>query len=351
MTFLVLSLPRSRSFWLSRFLTYGEWACGHEELRHMRSLDDVTAWFSQGCTGTAETAAAPFWRLIGENVRIVTVRRPVKQVVDSLMNLPGLVFDRARLEAAMRRHDRKLDQLEARIPGLLSVTFDELNDEETCRRVFEHCLPYVHDHEHWARLAPLNQQCNMLALMRYQAAYAPTMEKLGKIAKHQMLSRLAVREPVTANGMTIQTEDFETWLRDAPALFDEHLVGVGEAPEDWAKKNIPLMRTLYDAGCMQIMTGRSNGRMFGYLMTFITPSMTSKSVTTATNATFYASPDAPGLGLKLQRASLKALKERGADEVFYECGARGSGPRLSTMYRRLGAQEHGQVYRLQLTEH
>ena len=39
--FVVLSLPRSRSYWLSRYLSYGGWHCGHEEIRHARTLSDV----------------------------------------------------------------------------------------------------------------------------------------------------------------------------------------------------------------------------------------------------------------------------------------------------------------------
>lgn len=347
---MIMSLPRSRSAWLARFLTYGEWVCGHEELRHLRTLDDVTTWFSQGCTGTAETAAAPFWRLIPENVRIVLVRRPVGQVVDSLLALPGLTFDRAGLEVLMERHDRKLDQIATR-RDVLSVNFDDLADEATCAKVFEYCLPYGHDPEHWARLAPINVQCHMVGLMRYAAAFGPALEKLGKVARHTILTRLAVKEPVSVDGMVLGTEDFDTWLKDAGHLFDEHLIRVGEAPGDWERKNIPLMRRLYEAGAMQITTARSNGRMFGYLMTLISPSLTSESLTSGSNTTFYASPDVPGLGLKLQRAALKALKDRGIGEVFYEAGQRGDGPRLGTMYRRLGATEHGQVYRLELTEH
>lgn len=349
--FLVLGLPRSRTTWLSKFLTYGDWSCGHEELRHMRSLDDVTAWFSQECTGSAETAVAPWWRLIPDDVKIVTVRRPVADVVESLMALPGVQFDRAVLEKTMAAHDRKLDQIEAR-RSVFSVRYEDLANEAACAAVFQHCLPYVHDHAHWAALAPVNVQCNMPALMRYMRAYQPALEKLGKIAKHRTLTRLAIQEPVLSDGMTLQTESFDDWLAGAGHLFDEHLVQVGEAPGDWHAKNIPLMRKLYDAGAMQIMTARSNGRMFGYLMSLIAPSLTSESVLSGSNLTFFASPDAtPGLGTKMQREALRKLKERGVDEVFWECGLRGSGPRLSTLYRRLGAAEHGQTYRLQLTEH
>lgn len=350
MTFLVLSLPRSRTTWLSRFLTYGDWSCSHEQLRHLRSLEDVDAWFSQDCTGTAETAAAMWWRLIPEGVKIVTVRRPVAEVVDSLMALPGLSFDRAVLEQTMAAHDRKLDQIEAR-RDCLSVRYEDLADEATCAAIFEHCLPYTHDHAHWAAMEGQNVQCDMRALMRYMAAYRPALEKLGKVAKHRILARMSLREPVAPDGMTLACEDFATWLRDARPMIEEHLVIVGEAPDAWRTKNLPLMQRLYDAGAMQIMTARCNGRMFGYRMTLIAPSLTSESLISASNLTFYADPAAPGLGMKLERAALRELKARGVGDVFWECGTRGSGPKLSAIPRRLGAVEHGHTYRLPLTEH
>ena len=88
--------------------------------------------------------------------------------------------------------------------------------------------------------------------------------------------------------------------------------------------------------------------MFGYLMTLITPSLTSESVTAAVNTTFYASPDAPGLGLKLQRETMRTLKARGVDHVFMQAGTRGSGPRIASMFKRRGAVDDGQMFRLQL---
>jgi len=347
--FVILSLPRSRTAWLSRFLSYGEWTCGHEELRHFRSLDDVKAWFAQGLVGTVETAAAPFWRLIPEGVKVVVIRRPVAEVVESLMNLPGCEFDRAALEKLIVRLDRKLDQIEARL-DCLSVEFDDLATEAGAAKVFEYCLPYTFDKAHWQAFAGVNIQINMPALMRYYAAYRPALDKLASIAKHQCLADMALHEPIAPDGVTFQTETFDSWLTDAKALFDDHLVAVGEAPGDWSKKNIPLMRQIDEIGAMQITTARSNGRMFGYLMTLVTPSLASESGISATNTTFYASKEFPGLGLKLQRASLASLRERGVNDVFMRAGVRGSGDRLDTIYRRLGAENNGQEYRLVLKE-
>lgn len=348
--FVAFALPRSRTAWLSRFLSYGEWTCGHEEVRHIRSLEDIHSWLSQPNSGTIETAAAGFWRLLPKlapDARILVIRRPVKEVIESLLAIPGIAFDRPSLTKGMIALDRKLDQIEARLP-CLSVNYADLANEAACASIFEYCLPYSHDHDHWARFAPANLQMDMRAAVKYVNAFRPQMQKLSAVAKHKMLTDLAVKQPVLADGITIQSESFDTWLRDAKSLFNEHLIEVGEAPGDWQKKNIPLMRVLDENGMMQVTTARSNGRMFGYLMTLISPSLTSENVISATNTTFYASKDAPGLGLKLQRAALRSLKERGVDEVFWEAGKRGSGPKLGSLYKRLGAVDHGHTYRLDL---
>ena len=349
--FFIFGLPRSRTAWMARFLTYGEWNCGHEEIRHLRSMDDVKAWLGQPCTGTAETAGAPWWRLVqclAPDARIVVVRRPVAAVVASLMNL-GLTFNEASLTVAMQRLDAKLDQIERRVPGVLSVQFDDLATEATCARVFEHCLPYQHDPAWWAAIAPVNIQINMHHLMRYYAAYQPQLLKLAKMAKQQTLAGM-VRKSVDLDGMTIQQESFDTFFHDGATLFAEHLVQVGEAPDAYMGKNIELLRVLDQLGAMQITTARSNGRMFGYLMAIISPSLESADTTSAMHTTFFASSDVRGLGIKLQRASIEALRERGVDELYLRAGPRGSGPKMGALYRRLGAHDDGQLFKLNLVE-
>jgi hypothetical protein len=347
--FLVLGLPRSRTAWLSRFLTYGDWICGHDELRNMRSLDDVQTWLSQPCVGSAETAAAPFWRLIDPNIRIVIVRRPVADVVESLMRLPGCAFDRDALTTAMTKLDRKLDQIAAR-RDVLQVSFADLENETTCAAVFEYCLPYAHDPQWWAMWSAVNVQCDMRAYMRLCDAFRPALDKLGKVAKHRTLTQMALRKAKTPDGFTFQTERFDDWLDDAAHLLAEHHFQIGESPDNWRNKNIPLLRALDDLGAMQITTARSNGRMFGYLMTLITPSLVTEGVMTAVNTAFFADPSAPGVGLKLQREALASFREKGIGQVFWETNTVGGGDRIGAIYKRLGAEEKGSVYRLNLAE-
>lgn len=348
--FVIFGLPRSRTRWLAAFLTYGGWSCGHDEARHARSLDDVRSWLAQPCTGTAETAAAAFWRLLLQvcpDVRVVVIRRPVDAVLASTLAL-GIPFDVAGLAASLRRMDAKLDQIERRVAGVLSVPFADLADEAVCARVFEHCLGLAHDPAWWRALAPVNIQADLLTTIRYFNAHKAQLDKLAAVAKHRMLAAIERQGAPALTGITFQQEPFATFYRDAKDCFAEHLVQTGQAPDDHARKNLPMLQALDALGALSITTARSNGRIFGYLMAVCGPSLDSPDVTQAWNTIFFASPDYRGLGIQLQRASLAALRARGVNEVLMRAGVRGAGPRLGSLYKRLGAEDFGQVYRLQL---
>ena len=346
--FVVFSLPRCRSKWLSTFLQYGPWQVGHDEIRHSRSLDDVKSWLAQPFTGTVETAAMPFWRLLPPGVRVVTVRRAVPDVVASLRRA-GVVFDEAPMVRAMQRLEHKLDQIEHRLPDVLAVRFSDLQEEETCAAVFEHCLGLAHDRAWWAAAAPVNLQINLDHLGRYYAAHRSQLDKLAKQAKHRILANM--RPQVAAlDGVTFQTEPFATFYRDAEPLFREHLTQTDQSPDDHARKNVPLLQALDDAGALHVYTGRSNGRMFSYLVSVLGPSLDSPDEMLAEQTIFFADPAWPGLGMKTQRAAIADLRARGVDHVLMRAGHRGSGPRLGAMFRRLGAEPFGALYRLQTGE-
>lgn len=347
--FVVFGMPRSRTYWLSQFLSYDYWHCGHDEGRHCRSLDDVQSWLSQPYTGTVETAAAPFWRLLvklAPLARIVTVRRPVGEVLDSLRR-GGLPFDGQATRRKLEAYQRKLDQIEART-GAISVTFADLESRDVCARVFEHCLGRRFDPEWWQSLAGQNLQISLPKLLRYWTAHRAQIEKMAKVAKHRIIADMAPNRPEPMDGITFQHEPFREFYRDAKDLFAEHLVQTGQSPDDHARKNVPLLEALDDAGCLHTLTARSNGRMFGYLMSVVEPSLDSQTQTMATHTIFFASSAVRGLGMRLQREAATRLRERGVSTVILRAGHRGSGPRLGTFYRRLGAEEFGQMYRLNL---
>lgn len=354
--FVILGLPRSRTAWLAKFLTYKGWSCGHEELRHMRGLGDIKAWLSQDFTGACETAAAPWWRLLVKyrpDVKIVTIRRPVQEVVNSLLALDmqgHYSFNHEIISREIRRLDAKLDQIEARVPGVISIDYDDLREEWACAGIFEHCLGLPFDEDWWLKLDQENVQCSMIGLMRYFDANRSALKVLGAQAKHSILRDFASLSFVAPAAISLQSESFETFFRDGKALFSDHLVSVGEAPDNFWNKNIDLMRSLDELGAMQIVTARSNGKMFGYLMTVLAPSLEEPNRKSAAHTTFYASDLFPGLGLKLQRYALRQLNEHRIDELFLRAGVRGSGPKMSALYKRIGAEPDGEVFKLNLRD-
>jgi hypothetical protein len=343
--FVIFALPRCRTKWIATFLSYGDWHCGHDEIRHCRSLDDVRSWLAQPCTGTIETACSAFWRLLPPDVRVVTLRRPVAEVVASL-HRGGLVFDEPGMTRFLERAERKLDQIERRVPNVLALTFADLGHEAGCARVFEHCLGLPHDHGWWAAWHPVNIQVNLPHLVRYFTAHAPQLTKLAQTAKHRILRGMVCNTEL--DGVTFQCEPFRSFYRDAQPLFAEHLVQTGQAPDDHARKNLALFEALDDRGALHVFTSRSNGRMFSYLVSVIAPSLDDPHELLAEQTIFFADPSWPGLGMKTQRAAIADLRARGVNRALMRAGHRGSGPRLGTMFRRLGAEPFGSLYSLPL---
>jgi len=350
--FLVFALPRSRTAWLSRFLTYGPFYAGHDEVRHCRSLEDVRAWLGQPGVGSVETAVGPFWRLLRAlqpDARVVVVRRPVDDVVASLMGTGLGCFDPAVVTPAMHRLDRKLEQIERRVPGVLSVAYSDLDDEATCARVFEHCLGLPHDHAWWAAVSAVNIQVNLAHVIRYYNAHAPQLAKLAKLAAHRIIASMQPADTAgELDGVSFHVEPFRSFYADGQALIAEHCVQTEQAPDDHERINLPLFEALDDIGALQVMTARVNGRLWGYLLTIVGPTLEAPDKVQATHTAFYTSPVIRGLGMRLQRAALDALRARGVDEVIMRVGHRGAGPRLGTIYRRLGAEQFGEMYRMEL---
>lgn len=342
--FIVFALPRSRTFWLSKFLARDGWQCGHDEIRHMRGFDDVTSFFSQPMTGTVETAGAPWWRLLPEfapDIRIATIRRDPAEVIDSLRR-QGF----SGMERLIRSYDKALDQIETRMAGVVRVDYPELN--ERAEELFEFCTGMPCPEGWLDAVAPLNLQCDIFGMVRYARAFGPQMTKFAKMAMHRTIAGMRPKVESDIEGLTIEQEPFDVFMRDSQEMFAEHLVAVGEAPDNWLNKNLAAMHDIDRAGNMHMTVARSNGRVFGYLMAITGPSLESPNVVTAMHLLFYASPLFPGLGMKLQRSSVASLKARGVGEIFFRDGIRGMGGRLGTIYRRLGAAEFGQMYKLEV---
>lgn len=189
--FIIYALPRSRTAWLSRFLTYRKWTCFHEAAIVMRTMDDVDGFFSRPCTGTAETAAAPGWQLLHHRVaglRAVVVRRPIDEVVGSMLALDvgGIaVYDEAKLRQIMTYEDRVLKTISEQ-PGTLSLAYSDLDQEDACATVFERCLPYKFPRDWWLTLRERNVQADAASVLRYYHANRAGVDSFKSACKSEM---------------------------------------------------------------------------------------------------------------------------------------------------------------------
>lgn len=155
--FIVFSLPRSRSAWLSQFLTYGDWNCSHDIATELHSIAALQDHFSKPFTGSSETGMIDGWRLVYKlcpTIKTVVVRRKVTEVAQSLAKF-GLEAD----DLILKRN-ALLREVSA-LPNTVTVNYDDLNREETCKAIFEHCLQIPFDREHWLKLKDKNIQVDM----------------------------------------------------------------------------------------------------------------------------------------------------------------------------------------------
>lgn len=351
--FVVFTAPRSRSFWASKFLSYGGWLVSHDEIMHLRSLEDIRSWLAMPGAGTVETSAAPFWRTLVElrpDCRIATIRRDPEASLESICRVVPDI-DRHVTRRMVRYINAKLDQIEARCGNVCTVTFDELATEQGAARLFEHCLPFRFDPAWWAAYAQLNLQCNIMALQRYYFAHAKQLAKLTAQVKHRSIAAMRPKQSVE-RGVVLAVEPYSEMLcQEAVPLLKDHMVLMDLDPDDWSKRPTATYQRLQDLGALQCVVARINGRMFGYLVSIIAPSFDVAGRTEALHTIFFADKSVFGLGMQMQRFAADQLKARGVDELIMRTGNRtASSPKLGTMYERMGAVRVAEMYRLPLGE-
>ncbi len=171
--FIVYALPRSRTAWMSKFLSYGGWSCWHEQLIYMRTLNDLKTVLSWPRIGTVETAMGPVWRIFNHynpNATSVVVKRPTEDVVRSMLaiDLKGYAkYDEERLVKVMAYGNRMLDEVSKNVPNCLTLDFADLSTKDGCAALFEHCLPFKFDQAWWENMDAENVQVDVASYIRY----------------------------------------------------------------------------------------------------------------------------------------------------------------------------------------
>jgi hypothetical protein len=344
--FLVLALPRSRTAWLSRFLSYGDVICLHEEARHLRSMEDVKSWLNQPFVGSVETAIAPFWRLL-TNARIVVVRRPVEEVVESLLRA-GTTLPRSNLTCLISRLDAKLDQIQSRLTGVLTITYEELDTPEGCRRVFEFTLQRPFDEAWWRFLAPINIQAPVWGMERYITSHLPQLSRMAGEAKREILRNFASRRRHFGGPLRVAPEDFAKWLVEGYELFREHGRYIGRDPDDMTELNWPVMGTMAARGELFVIGAREGSRLVGYAVVILGNDIM-KCRVVASLVFLFALPAFPLLGLRLAREAFREARVRGASVGWlFRTRDSSHSSRLGVLAERLGATELSSTFEVTL---
>jgi hypothetical protein len=165
--FIVFTAGRSRSYWLSHFLTYGEHKCWHDKMLEFSTVRELQNFLCIPRTGMSDSGAALYAVHAINNIwpmaKRVVVRRPVEDVVTSFIRMQGY---HPRLRDVVDGLQPILSFVSS-MPGTLTVNFDDLDEEKVCRSVFEHCLPYRFDRGHWLALRDWKLSVNFADVMRY----------------------------------------------------------------------------------------------------------------------------------------------------------------------------------------
>ena len=168
--FLIVSLPRSRSAWLSQFLSVRGKRCAHDLIVGCSSIGDFDRAL-EGVDGSCETGAMMGWKLLLQRrLRLIVIKRPVEEVALSLENATGFPANRALLEERYAM----LDAL-SRASGVKTFSFSQLREEAVCREIFEDCLGFEPPEGWWEEMSGLNVQINMAQRIEDLVAAGPRL--------------------------------------------------------------------------------------------------------------------------------------------------------------------------------
>jgi hypothetical protein len=162
MSFLIASLPRSRSAWLAHYLSYPLarplQPVGHEILTNCPNVQAFLDSYKYGMWGTCETAGAPLCPIVRHEMpecRIVLIRRPIQEVYRSLSE-KGVMPDLSILaEMDMNLNVVAVD------PKVISIPYALLSDPGIGRFLFEYCLELEWDEKWWEFMVQQNVQVDM----------------------------------------------------------------------------------------------------------------------------------------------------------------------------------------------
>jgi hypothetical protein len=330
--FVIFALPRSRTTWLSRWLSTNGLSVAHDLGPHANTVQEFFDLLWNHC-GTIETGAQDAWPLIRMAMptsKFITIRRPVAEVIASLAQFG--VTDQA---DELVRRDRVLDEIES--AGAMRIEYHELSDARVCADLYEYLYGLPFDFKGWRLLSDLNIQIDVPAQLQFLADRRPQIEKL-KAELRQPKQRI----------IRIGWETLTSWWADAEPLAVAHYaeVNAGDRHGHPFKLDLPLLLDAERRGAFRVISARVNGELKGYITWSFIPDTESAGIVIADQGAWYVDPSSPGLGRKLLDRSIAMLRDLGIQSVELHHQLNGRGAKLGSLFRRMGAIEHQHRYSL-----
>jgi len=330
-SFILFGLPRSRTKWLSEFLSYGKWNCHHDLPVYSESLGEILDTLGKPHSGSSETGLVRAYFAIREkypNIKIVVVLRPWQEVKKSAADIGWNIPDWYLIE-----EEGYLKKL-ANMPNVVTVGFDELNYFSGCEAVFSHCLGKKLFPEWFEKFRAQNIQIDM----------ADRFQRLVK-NNEKILSIFDEAK----NKITVQVEGFEAFFADSEEIIELHKAESWGDEELQSDFNVVMARQYDQSGNLLIVTARIGWKIIGYIVFLIGPSFSTTGILVGYQNAFFVQKEYRGrLGIKIRNLAKEELKKKGADHLILKSGLWGDGPRLKAFYLREGAEFMGEVYRLKL---
>ena len=172
--YLVLSLPRSRSAWLSVFLSNGG-TCGHDMATLCPSTAEVRRVWStvEGSCETGAMIAGPLLKKWFPETTFMVIRRDTQEVIDSLRYFLGPYFDAGEIRARAAMLDKF-----AADNKIAAVDYVALADKTMCEALFLHLTGRYCPAGWWDRMARLNIQIDNKSWLRMLIQNRSRLQKL-----------------------------------------------------------------------------------------------------------------------------------------------------------------------------
>lgn len=175
--FFIVGLPRTRTSWMSNFLTYKTSFCFHEAIRLCYKIEDMIALFEsvdEPNVGDADCRIIEFqkdFRKMFPNAKWIYIKRDIKDVIYSLEK-------RFEFEESYRDTDfcKKLQEkynVFEKEYSPLTFQYDELDNVDVCEAIWNYCIPdSSFNYRRWLQLDVLKIDPVEKKMMKYHGKIA-----------------------------------------------------------------------------------------------------------------------------------------------------------------------------------